>query len=89
MSFGGGTGRTRSGTKGFSSKEKKQKRKKQDYHIHKRAHFQETERPDPEEVRKRTILALERLGHQVPVVGAGRVRPRGLDEEPQFAARGL
>jgi len=65
LSFGGGTGRTRSGTKGFSSKEKKQKRKKQDYHIHKRAHFQETERPDPEEVRKRTILALERLGHQV------------------------
>jgi hypothetical protein len=66
MSFGGGgTGRTRSGSKGFSSKEKKQKRKKQEYHIHKRAHFQETERPDAEEVRKRTILALERLGHQV------------------------
>ena len=65
MSYSSGTGRTRSGTKGFSSKEKKQKRKKQDYHIHKRAHFQETERPDPEEVRKRTILALDRLGHQV------------------------
>jgi len=65
MSYSSGTGRTRSGTKGFSSREKKQKRKKQDYHIHKRAHFQETERPDPEEVRKRTILALDRLGHQV------------------------
>ena len=66
MSFGGGgTGRTRSGSKGFSSKEKKEKRKKQEYHIHKRAHFQETERPDAEEVRKRTILALEKLGHQV------------------------
>ncbi|HEV2389294.1 MAG TPA: hypothetical protein VGS04_01080 [Nitrososphaerales archaeon] len=65
MSFGSGSGRTRSGTKGFSSKEKKQKRKKQDYHIHKRAHFQEAERPDPEEVRKRTIMALDRLGHQV------------------------
>jgi hypothetical protein len=65
LSFGSGTGRTRSGTKGFSSKEKKQKRKKQEYHIHKRAHFQEAERPDPEEVRKRTILALDRLGHQV------------------------
>ncbi|MDA4116455.1 MAG: hypothetical protein OK442_07870 [Thaumarchaeota archaeon] len=66
MSFGGGgTGRTRSGSKGFSSKEKKQKRKKQEYHVHKRGHFQETERPDAEEVRKRTILTLERLGHQV------------------------
>lgn len=65
MSFGSGSGRTRSGTKGFSSKERKQKRKKQEYHIHKRAHFQEAERPDPEEVRKRTIMALDRLGHQV------------------------
>jgi hypothetical protein len=65
MSFGSETGRGRSGSKGFSSKEKKQKRKKQDYHIHKRAHFQETERPDPEEVRRRTVLALDRLGHQV------------------------
>jgi len=66
MSFGGGgTGRTRSGSKSFSGKEKKQKRKKQEYHDHMRAHFQETERPDAEEVRKRTILALERLGHQV------------------------
>ena len=65
MSYGSGTGRTRSGSKSFSSKEKKEKRKKQDYHVHKRAHFQETERPDAEEVRKRTILALDRLGHQV------------------------
>jgi hypothetical protein len=65
MSFGSDTGRARSGSKGFSNKEKKQKRKKQEYHIHKRAHFQETERPDPEEVRTRTILALDRLGHQV------------------------
>ncbi len=65
MSFGSGTGRTRSGTKGFSNKEKKQKRKKQEFHIHRRAHFQESERPDPEEVRARTILALDRLGHQV------------------------
>jgi hypothetical protein len=65
MSFGSETGRTRSGSKGFSSKEKKQRRKKQEYHVHKRAHFQETERPDPEEVRKRTIIVLDRLGHQV------------------------
>ena len=86
MSFGGGgTGRTRSGSKGFSSKEKKEKRKKQEYHIHKRAHFQETERPDAEEVRKRTILALEKLGHQVLSTEPGRVRPRGLDEKHQRA----
>lgn len=65
MSFGSGTGRTRSGSKGFSGKEKKQKRKKQEYHVHRRAHIQETERHDPEEVRKRTILTLDRLGHQV------------------------
>ncbi len=71
MSFGSGTGRTRSGSKSFSSKEKKEKRKKQEYHVHKRAHFQETERPDAEEVRKRTILALDRLGHQVLSSEAG------------------
>jgi DNA repair exonuclease SbcCD ATPase subunit len=65
LSFGSGTGRARSGTKGFSNKEKKQKRKKQEFHTHRRAHFQESERPDPEEVRARTILALDRLGHQV------------------------
>lgn len=65
LSFGSGTGRTRSGTKGFSGKEKKQKRKKEEFHGHKRARFQESERPDPEEVRARTILALDRLGHQV------------------------
>lgn len=65
MSFGSETGRTRSGTKGFSSKQKKLKKKKQDYHIHRRGHFQEEGQPDPEEVRARTILALDRLGHQV------------------------
>jgi hypothetical protein len=65
MSFGSETGRTRSGSKGFSSKEKKQKRKKQEFHSHRRAHFQESERLDPEEVRARTILSLDKLGHQV------------------------
>jgi len=65
LSFGSETGRTRSGAKGFSSKEKKQKKKKQDFHTHRRAHFRESERPDPEEVRARTIIALGKLGHQV------------------------
>jgi hypothetical protein len=65
MSFGSETGRTRSGSKGFSSKEKKQKRKKQEFHSHRRAHFQESERLDPEGVRARTVLALDKLGHQV------------------------
>ena len=65
MSFGSETGRTRSGTKGFSSKQKKLKRKKQDYHIHRRGHFQEEGQLNPEEVRGRTIIALDRLGHQV------------------------
>jgi hypothetical protein len=63
MSFGSGTGRTRSGSKGFSSKEKK--RKKQEFHSHRRAHFQESEGLDPENIRARTILALDRLGHQI------------------------
>jgi hypothetical protein len=65
LSFGSETGRTRSGTKSFSSKEKKQKKKKQEFHSHRRAHFQESERLDPNEVRARTILALDKLGHQV------------------------
>ncbi len=65
MSFGSETGRTRAGTKGFSSKQKKLKRKKQDYHIRRRGHFQEEGQLNPEEVRARTIIALDRLGHQV------------------------
>jgi len=65
LSFGSETGRARSGTKGFSSKAKKQKRKKQEFHGHRRAHFQESERLDPEQVRARTVFALDRLGHQV------------------------
>jgi DNA repair exonuclease SbcCD ATPase subunit len=64
LSFGSETGRTRSGTKGFSRGGKKQKKKKQDYHTHKGA-YHAAERPDPEEVRARTILALDKLGHQV------------------------
>jgi hypothetical protein len=66
LSFGSETGRTRSGTKGISGKSnKKMKRKKQEFHIHRRAYIQESERLNPEEVRARTILALDRLGHQV------------------------
>jgi hypothetical protein len=65
LSFGGGTGRTRSGTKGFSGKTKKLRRRKQEYHTHKRAHLQESQPLDPDQVRERTTLALDRLGHQV------------------------
>jgi hypothetical protein len=65
LSFGSDSGRTRSGTKGFSNKTKKLRRKKQDFHSHRRAHLQETEQLDPEQVRARTTLALDRLGHQV------------------------
>jgi hypothetical protein len=65
LSFGSETGRTRSGTKGFSNKEKKQKKKKQDFHTHRRAYSQEGGPPNPEEVRARTVLALDRLGHQI------------------------
>ena len=86
MSFGSETGRTRSGTKGSSSKEKKQKKKKkQEFHSHRRAHFQESERHDPEEVRARTIIALDKLGHQVLSTEPGGYDLRGLDEEPQLA----
>lgn len=65
MSFGSQSGRTRSGTKGYSGKERKQKRKKQEYHTHRRAHLHEEAVLDPEAVRARTILALDKLGHQV------------------------
>jgi len=66
LSFGSESGRTRSGTKGFSGREKKkQRRKKQEFHTHRRAHLQESGRPNPEEVTARTMLALDRLGHQV------------------------
>ena len=65
MSFGSETGRTRSGTKGVSGKaKKKEKRKKQEYHLH-RGHFHEEEQFNPEQVRARTVLSLDRLGHQV------------------------
>lgn len=65
MSFGSQTGRTRSGAKGFSSKEKKQKRKKQEFHTHRLGHLQDSGGLDLEAVRTRTVLALDRLGHQV------------------------
>jgi len=65
LSFGSETGRTRGSTKGSSKKEKKQKRKKQEFHMHRRTHSQEAGSLDLEEVRARTILALDRLGHQV------------------------
>jgi hypothetical protein len=65
LSFGSETGRTRSGTKGFSGKAKKQlKRKKQEYHKH-RGRLQESENLNPEELSARTVLVLDRLGHQV------------------------
>lgn len=65
MSFGSQTGRTRSGSKNFSNKEKKLKRKKQEFHTHKRLHEQVGVPVDLEEVRARTLLTLDRLGHQV------------------------
>jgi len=66
LSFGSETGRTRSGTKvGSGNSKKKMKRKKQEYHIHRRAYIQESERLNAEDVRARTVLALDRLGHQV------------------------
>ncbi len=65
MSFGSQSGRTRSGTKGSSSNQKKLKRKKQEFHTHRAGHLQESERLNPEEVRARTIIALDRLGHQI------------------------
>jgi hypothetical protein len=65
LSFGSETGRTRSGTKGFSSKQKKLKRRKQEFHTHRRGHAQESEQLNPEELRARTILSLDRLGHQI------------------------
>lgn len=65
MSFGSQTGRTRSGSKSFSSREKKLKRKKQDFHTHKKLHEQAGAPLDLEEVKARTLLTLDRLGHQV------------------------
>ncbi|HUI00497.1 MAG TPA: hypothetical protein VLX56_02565 [Nitrososphaerales archaeon] len=63
MSLSHEGGRPRSGSKGFSGR--KQKKKKQEYHTHKRAQFQEQAPVDPEQLRARTVLALDRLGHQV------------------------
>ncbi|MDG7006553.1 MAG: hypothetical protein JRM86_06425 [Nitrososphaerota archaeon] len=65
MSFGSQSGRTRSGSKSFSNREKKLKRKKQDFHNHKRLHEQPEGPVDLGEVRARTLLTLERLGRQV------------------------
>jgi uncharacterized protein YhaN len=51
--------------KGSSSKAKKLKRKKDEFHSHKKLHIQETGLPDLEQVKARTMLAFDRLGHQV------------------------
>ncbi len=64
MNYGSEAGRTRFGS-GSSNKAKKLKRKKDEFHSHKKLHLQETEPLDLEQVKARTILALDRLGHQV------------------------
>jgi uncharacterized coiled-coil protein SlyX len=65
LSFGSAAGRTRLGSKGSSSKAKKLKRKKDEFHSHKKLHIPETGPLDLEQVKARTVLALDRLGHQV------------------------
>jgi len=63
LSYGGSSGRTFTGRSRASSG-KKSRRKKQEFHRH-RVRGIEEEGPDAGQVRSRTILALDRLGHQV------------------------
>ncbi|MDA4118420.1 MAG: hypothetical protein OK455_08775 [Thaumarchaeota archaeon] len=65
MNYGSEAGRTRVGSKSSSNKTKKLKRKKDEFHSHKKLHFQEIEPLGLEQVKERTILTLDRLGHQV------------------------
>jgi hypothetical protein len=65
LNYGSEAGRTRIGSKSSSNKTKKLKRKKDEFHSHKKLHFQEIEPLGLEQVKERTILTLDRLGHQV------------------------
>jgi hypothetical protein len=64
LSYGGGSGRSSSGSRGFSGAQKKEKKRKQEFHKHK-IKYAEEERPDFQHLKERTMVALDRLGHQV------------------------
>jgi myosin heavy subunit len=64
LSFGGGSSRSSSGNRGFSGAQRKEKKRKQEFHKHK-IKFAEEERPDFQHLKERTVVALDRLGHQV------------------------
>ena len=64
MSFGGGSGRPSFGKKGFSGGQRKEKRKKQEFHKHK-LKFSEEEHVDFQNLKERTSVALGKLGSQV------------------------
>ena len=64
MSFSGGSGRSFSGKKGFSPSQKKERKKKQEYHKH-RLRFTPEEHLDFAELKNRVSIALDRLGTQV------------------------
>jgi hypothetical protein len=63
LSFsGGGSG---GGRKGFSSAQKKERKKKQEFHRHKLKLADEESPTDPEQLKNRVAVSLDRLGHQV------------------------
>ena len=63
MSFGG-SGRSSFGSKGFAGGQKKEKRKKQEFHRHK-VKYSEEEHLDFQHLKERTVVALGKLGAQV------------------------
>ena len=63
MSFGG-SGRSSFGSKGFAGGQKKEKRKKQEFHRHK-VKYSEEEHLDFQHLKERTVTALGKLGAQV------------------------
>ncbi|MDA4129791.1 MAG: hypothetical protein OK457_03370 [Thaumarchaeota archaeon] len=64
MSFSGGSGRSFSGKKGFSSAQKKDRKKKQEFHT-RRLKYTPEEHLDFSQLKNRVSIALDRLGNQV------------------------
>jgi len=65
LSFSGGSGRSfGGGKKGFSPSQKKEKKKKQEFHKH-RVKFTSEEHLDFEQLKNRLSIGLDRLGNQI------------------------
>lgn len=65
MSFSSGSGRSSFNKKGFSGSQKKERKKKQEFHKHKIKFAEGESHLDFEQMKSRVSVALDKLGHQV------------------------